>query len=144
MKTCSKCIETKELNLFYSNKASKDGVYSVCKLCVSKRHSKWYTANKHVKSVRNTEWRKNNLAKVASYSSKQRADKFKATPKWADLKAIDVEYELARWCTEATGTEYHVDHIVPLKGKNVCGLHVHYNLQVITGLDNRRKNNKYA
>ena len=43
-----------------------------------------------------------------------------------------------------TGIEWSVDHIVPLKGKLVCGLHVHNNLQVITNIENMKKGNRFV
>lgn len=61
-----------------------------------------------------------------------------ATPPWADKAAIKEVYVKAR----AEGL--HVDHIVPLKGKNVCGLHVHYNLQPLPPKENLIKGNRYA
>lgn len=44
--------------------------------------------------------------------------------------------------TEETGVQHEVDHMVPIAGKNVCGLHVPWNLRVIPRLDNIRKSNK--
>jgi hypothetical protein len=52
-------------------------------------------------------------------------------------------YHLARIRTKSTGVIHHVDHIVPLRSKLVCGLHVPENLQVIEGKLNLRKNNKW-
>ncbi len=68
-------------------------------------------------------------------------------PKWLSedqLKAIKTEYALSQWCSEVMGIKYHVDHIVPLKGKDVCGLHVPWNLQVIPAVENIRKSNKHV
>ena len=62
-----------------------------------------------------------------------------ATPVWVDLDAIEEFYRAAMQLTLDTGVEHEVDHIVPLNGKKVCGLHVAYNLQVITRKANRQK-----
>jgi hypothetical protein len=62
-----------------------------------------------------------------------------ATPLWADREAIAALYAEARRLSAATGVKYEVDHIIPLQGKNVCGLHVSWNLRVITKTANARK-----
>jgi hypothetical protein len=69
-----------------------------------------------------------------------------ATPKWlsnADSDAIMAIYVEARATTETTGVPHEVDHIVPIIGKNVCGLHVPWNLRVITQFENRSKGNRH-
>lgn len=83
-----------------------------------------------VRAARNQERRERNAA------VKQ------ATPSWANKDAIRVFYIYARAMTEMFRTPYHVDHIVPLKGVNVCGLHTEANLQVLTGSQNSIKKNK--
>ena len=110
----------------------------------------WYQKNKDrllPKLVAySKEWRINNPDKHAAKQGKRRAAKLQATPNWLSkqqLNDILLEYSLAKWCTEVTGIQYDVDHIVPLKGKTVCGLHVPWNLQVIQGSENRSKGNKH-
>ena len=80
----------------------------------------------------------------AAQTAKRRAKLLNATPLWADFDAIKVEYQLANWCSEVTGIKYHVDHIIPLRGKLVCGLHVENNLSIIPAKENLSKGNKHA
>ena len=82
------------------------------------------------------------LAKRA-YSSKRRAMKTGKCPAWANLEAIKMIYKQAQDMTKTTGIVHHVDHIIPLLGKTVSGLHVHENLQVIPALENLKKHNRY-
>jgi hypothetical protein len=65
----------------------------------------------------------------------------RATPPWVDLNAIQAFYEEAARITRATGIPHQVDHIAPLVGRTVCGLHVPWNLRVITAEANRLKSN---
>jgi hypothetical protein len=53
-------------------------------------------------------------------------------------------YDEARILTEATGVRHHVDHMIPLLGREVCGLHVPWNLRIITADENRKKNNRFV
>lgn len=79
---------------------------------------------------------------AAFWSAKRRAEKIKATPAWVDFPKVGEFYSSARLKTIETGVFHVVDHVVPLRGKNVCGLHVHNNLRVITEGENLRKSNK--
>lgn len=78
-------------------------------------------------------------------ASRRRAMRIKlATPAWVDFDEIAL-LVLERDRLEAeTGEAHHIDHIVPIAGRNVCGLHVHHNMRVIPAIDNLRKNNKFA
>ncbi|HHQ2714262.1 TPA: hypothetical protein ACSPMB_000091 [Pseudomonas aeruginosa] len=79
-----------------------------------------------------------------SETAKRRAAEIQATPKWADPKLIQQVYDLAAKTEQESGVPHHVDHVVPLRGKNVCGLHVHYNLAVMTAKANKEKSNRFA
>lgn len=80
------------------------------------------------------------LAKVR----KRQMLKLQATPSWVNYTRIDAMYSLAAMLTKATGEKYHVDHIVPIKNKLVCGLHVYENLRVILAKQNLVKSNKFV
>lgn len=99
-------------------------------------------ARTHVEELK--AYRKANAARRLANCAARRARRIKAMPPWADKKAIAAIYRLAKAKTKETGTIWHVDHIVPLKHKLVCGLHVPANLQVLPGVENMKKSNRFV
>lgn len=81
-------------------------------------------------------------ARLNAKYAKRRFLTTKAVPKWADTVLILATYEESQRLTRETGIVHHVDHIVPLTSKYVCGLHCEFNLQVLPGIENLRKHNR--
>jgi hypothetical protein len=94
---------------------------------------------------RDREYTRNNLVKFRIKNGKRRAAKNAATPSWLTLihlAQIEEFYEMAEAKTMQTGIPHEVDHMVPLLGKTVRGLHVPWNLQILTDKENISKKNK--
>jgi hypothetical protein len=87
--------------------------------------------------------REQRAALVRHHAGKRRASRLQRTPRWADLDAIRTVYAEARRITVETGVMHHVDHQIPLQGRKVSGLHVHNNLQILTGSENSKKRNRF-
>jgi hypothetical protein len=86
-----------------------------------------------------------NAGKVRFWAMNRHTAKLQRTPAWLtkdDLWIIQQAYELAALRTRLFGVPWHVDHVLPLQGKTVSGLHVPTNLQVILGVENARKGNR--
>ena len=83
------------------------------------------------------------IALQRARSSKRRAIERQRLATWANLEAIKAIYRKAIDLTRSTGVAHHVDHIYPLAGKLVSGLHVENNLQVLTATENMSKHNTY-
>lgn len=106
----------------------------------------WYQNNKEVKAEANRKWQRANLSYFRESAANRKCNKLKATPAWLSeehLQEMRNTYSHAKECELLTGDLYHVDHIVPLQGKTVCGLHVPWNLQVLPAEVNISKNNSY-
>lgn len=95
----------------------------------------------HVSATGKKYARQNKVTELAK-SALRRAKKMQATPVWADGNAILAFYAEANRRSIETGIVHHVDHIVPLTSKTVCGLHCEFNLQVLPGVENLRKHNR--
>lgn len=139
---------------------------------INAKSAAWYAANKARAKATRAAWRERNAAKVradvaayqaankerlrtaakvwlrenrdwcAARAAKHRAQKIRATPAWANEVAITELYAAAQAMSALSGKTYHVDHIVPLRSKRVCGLHCEANLQILSGAENQRKSNR--
>lgn len=120
-------------------------------------NAKWLLNNPHLNSVyskryrlRNpekrrrvvTEWKMRNPGKVNSDRMYRHATQLNATPKWVNRREIDAVYKRASEITRSTGIKHHVDHIYPLRGRGFVGLHVPWNLQILTAKENMSKGNR--
>ena len=106
------------------------------------------TKPKNRKIVNNTAraWEQKNRAKRREKDQRMRAKRLQAVPNWLTKKHKQIMqwyHKEADRLTEETGIKHHVDHIVPLRGKDVRGLHVPWNLQVISGKENAIKGNRW-
>lgn len=167
-KTCTTCGVIKPLTEYSPRKDRPLGVHYSCKSCLAEkarvyRRGKEYSEEEReaarIRSanwrkenpVRNSEmkknWAKRNRHKKLQASARYKLERDKRSPNWLsaeDKERIDNYYWLASDLKNITGEDYHVDHIVPLKGKNVSGLHVPWNLQVLPSDINLSKGNKHG
>ena len=112
-----------------------------------KKYAKEYrVTNKENVSLTKKKYVESNRSYINSYVAKRKADKLKRTPKWLteiEIERINNEYRLAEIQSKLTGESWHVDHIIPLQGNLVSGLHVPTNLQAIRGVENWAKHNSF-
>lgn len=170
---CKRCGETKPTKSFKPDKRYKRGFTSWCHDCHREKNREWYLANKEKQNKKAIKWRRENPDKARyiwrafhernkekraeqhaewaarnrdkrnATSAKRKAAKLQATPRWVNWKKVQAIYRESRRLTEFTGIPHHVDHIVPLQGKTVCGLHCEANLQIIPASENCAKFNKW-
>lgn len=107
----------------------------------------WSKRNPQSKYESQRRWRQNNTDHVNHLNRLRETSVIKRTPHWltdCDFILIKKKYELAKSKTQSTGEQWVVDHILPLRGELVSGLHVPSNLRVIKATTNARKYNKYV
>lgn len=172
MKICSCCKDEKPRDQFNKESSRKDGLQRYCKECVRKKSAERYAAKKDDLLSYSRDWHNKNRDSVLSrkkrnYDANPEKDRTRALlwrhehvgyanhrgrllqispeaiPRWASLENIDEIYEVAARLSSATGIKYHVDHVVPLRGKTVCGLHCEANLQLLTHSENSSKGNRH-
>ena len=148
MKQCNGCHKIKESTAFHKNAKSPDSLYYICKECVKPISAKNYLANKERLKLFDSSYALKHPGYRAFKARKYQASKLSRTPKWLSLdqyNQIKEFYVLAKelqWLSDPTDP-LTVDHIVPLQGKNVSGLHVPWNLQIVPHSTNSAKGNLY-
>lgn len=167
MKICNRCRKEKESDEFGNRKDSPDGKKYYCKECAKQlaaeqrnrrpnleadRQRKYYHAHRKPQIRKAAKWQRENRDHInkrhrengssAASTARYRAAKRKQTPVWASEKVILSIYRAAARLTKQTGVQYEVDHIEPIQGRFVSGLHVECNLRVITSTENKIKGNR--
>jgi len=108
-------------------------------------NAKWKQKNLLLARNLTAKWKKLNPGKVNAKSKERRLAVKNAIPKWVgkdELWLIEEAYNLCQLRSRMLKIQFHVDHIVPILGKNVCGFHSPDNLQVIPAIENWRKGNR--
>lgn len=108
------------------------------------KKAEYYLANKEKITAYKKLYQLNSGATIAAANEARAGLVRMATPPWANMKEMNAIYRQAKTLSSSTGVKHNVDHVIPLKHKDVCGLHCTANLQVLTELANKRKNNKFT
>ena len=145
-KFCKTCTSEKDLNFFAIRAASSDGRAASCKVCIAERNKTkyWVDPMTRQKSIqRAVDAKRERYIRDPAYkracilwSSTQKRSK---VPPW--VKIVDFVPICRRAITK--GAAYEIDHIIPLKGKLVCGLHVPNNIRVVLKSTNQKKSNRF-
>lgn len=126
-KMCARCGHKKPSSYFHNSIKSVDGLRYYCRKCTLELNNSYKIAN-HGKIISNVTLRKRKIRM--------------ATPPWVNKYVLDQIYIQCNLISKETGLKHHVDHIIPLQGGIVCGLHVPWNLQILPWDWNLSKGNR--
>lgn len=101
------------------------------------RDTDYYRRHRLARRASHSKWAANNAGRLSANTSAYKARKLRRTPLWANRDAVRFFYD----CCPAG---YQVDHVIPLQGKTVSGLHVETNLQWLPAAVNASKHNRFA
>ena len=145
---CTLCNKKKQVNDFYLRESGSINEYK-CKCCLLDKRKNHYNTNYELVRECNrkavSSFQKRNPEKNCEKTARYNANKKNRIPSWLskdDLSKIRSIYKMCRLISQKTGIRHEVDHVIPINGKDVSGLHVPWNLQIITKEDNIKKSNK--
>lgn len=160
LKICFNCKVEKELSDFNKCKKNSDGHRGDCRSCQALYRKKNYLTNREYQLAQGRRWKEENYQQVLEYASqwkldnreratlnenRRRAHQLNATllegDEWNDF-VIEELYELRSTRSSETRVVWHVDHIIPLQGKTICGFHVWFNLRLLPAQMNFEKGNR--
>lgn len=163
-KKCLCCGQLKDLAQFSEDRPRKDGLKVYCRACANTKRvefakanpgyhrkymlsgaknsehvKKWQRENKEKHRIKQERWRLKNPWSSVKAAVKARAKLRNRMPSWLSAEAL---WEIHHIYQRRLPTD-HVDHIIPLNGKDVSGLHVPWNLQYLTAEENKIKRNSF-
>ena len=141
--TCCECIRVWSLRYAANHREQVRLTTKAWREANPDKVQRYAEQNRERDSATTRAWEKLNPGKVNAKIARRKAYIKRATPSWSDSEIIENIYKEASRISQETGILQHVDHVIPLRSRTVCGLHCPDNLQIIPASENVRKKNIY-